>query len=106
MKDMYKSKKGKLFKTKDKLEAQKSINGEDHQVFPSIPNWEASYGYRYDPESGKWVSNENPNLMKMLIEKDILKTNEKKNHSLGPGYYFHKNGKEENKQKKFQDKLK
>ncbi len=40
--------KGKLFKSQDKLLKQNNLTNDDKQFFPSIPNWENSYGYRFD----------------------------------------------------------
>ena len=56
MKDITTHVKGKLLKTKDKLQKPKQLD-ENYQVFPSIPNWNTSYGYRFDSLANKWVSN-------------------------------------------------
>lgn len=56
MKDISAHAKGKLLKAKDKLQKQKQLD-DNHQAFPSIPNCNTSFGYRFDSESNKWVCN-------------------------------------------------
>lgn len=96
MKEISSNVKGKLLKAKDKLQKQKQID-EDYQVFPSIPNSNTSFGYRYDSETSKWVCNENPNLMEMMLEKE--KVNQKINQALGPGCYVYNPNKSDSKHK-------
>lgn len=53
------------------------IDGEQH--LPSIPTTESSFGYRYDPKTGKLVNNPNP---KIIFAQNLKETDKKDD------YYF------------------